>query len=123
MARTNHLTKDEILFIHDLIVRLTGGDKGTKQEGLLDHIPAEMSYVSGINQKAAVLLRGIIQNHVFNDGNKRTGHACTEAFLNREGKVLTASDEETSAFTKEVAQGLLTMAQIINWIENHTRTL
>ena len=123
MPHVGYLTKEEITFIHDLILRLTGGEKGTKHHGQLDSLSAEMSYAIGVDQKAAVLARGIIQGHLFNDGNKRTGHATMEAFLNRYGKVLTASDEATMAFTKNVAQGLLTMEQIINWISNHTRVI
>ena len=113
---------EDIMMIHDIIVRNTGGHEGIKKQGQLDSLPALMNYEVGINQKASAMLVTIIQGHVFNDGNKRTGHAVMEAFLNNHGKYLTAIDEEIKFFTKEVAQGLLTKQQIINWIVNHSRS-
>lgn len=112
---------EDIMLVHDIIVRNTGGHTGVKHQGQLESLPALMHYETGVNQKAAVILVTLIQGHVFNDGNKRTGHAVMEAFLNNDQKYLTATDEEIKSFTKEVAQGLLAKQQIINWIVNHTR--
>lgn len=56
--------------------------------------------------QAATLLWGLIENHPFHDGNKRTAWVTAEAFLNVNGFAITASDDAAFEVIVAVAQGL-----------------
>ncbi|CAA9588373.1 MAG: hypothetical protein AVDCRST_MAG18-4358 [uncultured Thermomicrobiales bacterium] len=56
--------------------------------------------------QAATLLWGLVENHPFHDGNKRTAWVAAEAFLNANGVEVTASDDEAFEVIVAVAQGL-----------------
>ena len=74
------LTKEQIVLLHAQLIRDTGGSDGIRDEGLLDsalYAPFQ-SYAGtdrfpSIQQKAARLGYGLVKNHAFVDGNKRTG--------------------------------------------------
>jgi death-on-curing protein len=60
-------------------------------EYLLEAIQAEMFGIEihpAIEAKAAVYMYNIISNHVFNDGNKRTGMAAAILFLKKNNYLL-----------------------------------
>ncbi len=78
------LTKEQVLLLHSALTQETGGSDGIRDEGLLESA-LETPFQSfggsdvypSIQQKAARLGFGLIQNHAFIDGNKRIGaHAC-----------------------------------------------
>jgi death-on-curing protein len=60
-------------------------------------------------ERAAVLLRGIVQGHPFMDGNKRTGFWLAAYYLHLEGHVIpTRFDvDEVEAFCLQVSAGLI----------------
>jgi len=55
--------------------------------------------------KGAVLLRSLILNHPFIDGNKRMGVACAAVFLDINGQILAATQSELVDLALEVAMG------------------
>jgi death on curing protein len=54
---------------------------------------------------AAAYLFHIVQNHPFNDGNKRTGALTTILFLEENGIKITFSDKDYEEFVVSVACG------------------
>ena len=74
-----YLTSHRVLFIHDQVIRRTGGSYGVRDLGLLESavyrpqttFDAQDLYLS-IFDKAAALLQSLLKNHPFIDGNKRT---------------------------------------------------
>ncbi len=73
------LTLEQLLQIHALVVNATGGSTGLRDLGRLDAaIAAQTQNVFDkelyptITEKAAAMIRGIIADHPFVDGNKRT---------------------------------------------------
>lgn len=70
-----------------------GGRLGpVREEGLVEQaIGAAFQTFAGVDphpglfEKAAMLLRGIVQGHPFNDGNKRTGFLTAAYYLRRVG--------------------------------------
>ena len=72
-----------------------------------------------IHQKAAVYLYKIIKNHIFNDGNKRTGLEAAILFLEKNQFKISddISDDEIIEFTLEVAKGNVTLEEVSNWLE------
>ena len=74
------LTKEQILMIHNELIRETGGSVGLRDEGLLDsalNVPfqgfGDVDNFPSLQQKGARLGYGLICNHAFVDGNKRIG--------------------------------------------------
>ena len=58
-----------------------------------------------IYDKAAAYLFHLVQNHPFNDGNKRTGALTTILFLEENGIKIAFSDKDYEDFVITVAQG------------------
>lgn len=82
------LSKNQIIYLHSMTVKKTGGLDGIRDEGLLDSalnspfqcFSGEELYPS-IQSKAARLGFSIIKNHPFLDGNKRIGVLANDGFL------------------------------------------
>jgi death-on-curing protein len=71
--------------------------------------------------KAAVLMRSIILNHPFMDGNKRMGLAGAMVFLLINQQVLCADDDELVEFTVSIAAGHEKgVDNIAEWIKART---
>src|SRR5882757_2828105 len=75
----NALSLEQLLEIHALVVEATGGSIGLRDLGRLEAaIAAQTQNVFGeelyptLIDKAAAMIRGIIADHPFVDGNKRT---------------------------------------------------
>lgn len=75
-----YLTQDDIERLHIEIIDASGGSHGIRDKGRIDSaVAAQKQMVFGeelyktIFDKAAALARGIIADHPFIDGNKRTG--------------------------------------------------
>ncbi|EKD29911.1 MAG: hypothetical protein ACD_78C00216G0005 [uncultured bacterium (gcode 4)] len=79
-----YFTPEEVIFIHDRLLKTFGGLSGMKNigqlESLLFHIQNDVYYPT-IIEKSAHLFFGIIQFHCFNDGNKRTAVVSLDNFL------------------------------------------
>lgn len=71
-----------------------------------------------VAERAAMLLRGIAQEHPFSDGNKRTGLFVTDSFLQLNGSHMLASADELVSFALRVAQGELSLLEMAAWIRD-----
>ena len=122
------LSKKQILYLHSKLINATGGIDGIRDEGLLDsalHTPfqafcGEELYPS-VSSKAARLCYGLIQNHVFYDGNKRIGVYAMLVFLELNGREIDCVDEELIALGLGVASGEMKDEDIAIWILSHTK--
>ena len=87
------------LTLHDRLLVLHGGASGLRDEGLLKSALARpqqhFSYANttDIVQLAALHTGGIVRNHPFVDGNKRTGFLVGILFLELNGYRFTATEE------------------------------
>jgi death on curing protein len=66
-------------------------------------------------------MRNCIADHIFVDGNKRTGTTLAGMFLVRNGMKLTASPEEFADFAVEIAVKHHDIATIAAWLEAHSK--
>ena len=71
--------------------------------------------------KAASLFYGILFNHPFVDGNKRSALGCTAAFLAKNDYHFTATIEEMVAFPLAVEKMRPDQAEIAQWLKEHTK--
>ena len=97
----NHLTPEQVLFIHSRLVTETGGSHGLRDLALLESAVARPRATFDSKElypdwftKAAAPMDVLINNHPFWDGNKRTGITATGLFFRINGWKLTAASEE-----------------------------
>jgi len=124
----NFLTLDQIVQLHVLVVGETGGSTGIRDLGRLESVVgAQNQYVfdketyTDPMQKAAALIRGIIGDYPFVDGNKRTALLTTLTFLKINGVNLTIPQGDLENFAVQVAIDKLNVSSIANWLEKHNK--
>jgi death-on-curing protein len=123
------LTLEDLELIHMQIVDASGGSQGVRDRGRLESALAAMRQeVFGeelypeIHEKAAVLLRGIIADHAFVDGNKRTGVISALLFLNyNDWDTIGLSDQELEDFAVQVAVEHLDVPTIAAWLRAYSK--
>ncbi len=70
---------------------------------------------------AAAYAFGLMKDHPYVDGNKRTALVVLVAFLDLNGIELTATNGEALTAMLAVAAGEMTEAELTGWIEAHSR--
>ena len=117
----------DILAIHILLIEETGGSSGVRDMGRLESAVNSMSQtVFGdeayptIFDKSAVLVRSIIGDHPFVDGNKRTAMLAAITLLEINGKHFEVSEGEIENFAVQVAVTKLGIPEIAKWLKDHT---
>ena len=120
------LTKEQILMLHNELIRETGGSGGLRDEGLLDsalNAPfqgfGDVDSFPSLQQKGARLGYGLICNHAFVDGNKRIGAHAMLLFLSLNGIELGYTQNELSDMILDVAAGNLRFEDMVKWIIKH----
>ncbi|MBX3231300.1 MAG: type II toxin-antitoxin system death-on-curing family toxin [Labilithrix sp.] len=78
---------DEVLAAHSRVLAKDGGQDGVRDRGLLESavMAPRTGYYNSLAELAAVYTHGIVKNHPFLDGNKRTGLTIGGAFLKTNG--------------------------------------
>jgi death-on-curing protein len=122
MNEPNWITKDILLSVHAELLNRFGGLSGIRDEGLLDSAmnrPKHLfSYGSPtLFQMAASYSHGIVKNHPFLDGNKRTGFMSAYIFLGVSGWSLEAPEEEAVLETLALAAGETSEEAYAVWLE------
>lgn len=122
------LSKEQILALHHELIKATGGTDGLRDEGLLDsaiNIPfqgfGDTDTFPSLQQKAARLGYGLIQNHAFVDGNRRIGAHAMLVFLALNGIELEYEQSELSDMILSVASDKLKFEDMVKWIVEHQK--
>ena len=103
----------DALALHDRLLALHGGAVGVRDVALLQSALARPRQVAayartpGIIDMAAAYTAGIVRNHPFIDGNKRTGFVVGVLFLELNGYRFTASEEDAAQAVLGLAAGTL----------------
>ena len=120
------LTKEQILLLQQDLIEQTGGTAGLRDEGLLESAlftPFQSfdgnDMFPSLQQKAARLGFGLIQNHPFVDGNKRIGAHAMLVFLSLNGVELVYTQQELSGMILDVAAGKQSFEDMVVWIQQH----
>ncbi len=119
------LTREAIEIIHDEQRREHGGLRGLKDENALEAALArplnKAAYEDpNVFALAAAYLFGIVRNHPFSDGNKRTGWLAAFTFLLINGYRLTATNGAAVVFVLDIAAGAINEAGIAAFLRDHT---
>jgi death-on-curing protein len=120
------LTLDDIIHLHDEIVRKFNITPGIKNKGLLDSIAGrpEQGFYShtpfpDVYSKCASLMEAMIKWHPFIDGNKRTGLAVASAYMFKNKRVLILPLSAVR-FSVQVARNEKNLADITEWVTTLT---
>ncbi|EKF19819.1 type II toxin-antitoxin system death-on-curing family toxin [Nitratireductor pacificus] len=109
-------------------LRLHGGASGIRDEGALEsalHRPLQKQAYEepDLCTLAAAYLFGIVKNHPFVDGNKRTGLAAADLFLIFNGLSMEAEQEEVIQLVLMVAAGEIDETGAAAFFRDHTVAL
>ena len=120
------LDRTDCLALHEMMLAQHGGRAGVRDEGLLDSALAKpqnlFAYGSPtLQEMAASYAAGLVLNHPFLDGNKRTGFMVAVTFLELNGLVFTASEESVVEKTLALAAGKLKEAGYASWLKAHSQ--
>lgn len=106
----------DALAVHERVLRPHGGAQGVRDQSLLDSAlarPRNLAAYDGtaaLTSLAASYTAGIVQNHPFTDGNKRTGFVLGVLFLELNSGRLTASEPEAARMVLALAAGHIDQA-------------
>ena len=116
----------DALTIHDRLLALYGGAEGIRDQPLLESALARpkqiYSYAANpsVTDLGAALMAGLVRNHPFIDGNKRTGFVLGVLFLELNGVNFTASEEEATHAVRLLAAGEMDEVGFRNWLYDNT---
>jgi death-on-curing protein len=120
---------DRVLAIHSRQIAEHGGSDGVRDLGLLESALARPENIhayepdSDIARLAAAYAFGIVQNHPFIDGNKRTGYVVMETFLLRNAFELIATPADKYVTFISLAEGSLSEAELAAWLRKRVAAI
>jgi len=117
--------RDTVLLLHEQSLAEHGGTAGIRDEGLLDSALGKplnlFAYGEpAIYDLAASYVYGLVKNHPFLDGNKRTGFVTGVLFLALNGYKLIASEADAAIRTLALAAGEMTEKGYAAWLETNS---
>ena len=117
----------EALVLHDMQLVTFGGAAGVRDVGLLESALARPRNLLAYGKKKPSLARlaaayafGIIKNHPFADGNKRTALVIAFAFLDVNGIEINASEEDAYRMFMDLASGRVSEEELAHWMSENS---
>lgn len=112
---------EDCLGFHDALLARFGGLDGIRDPGLLESALARprqlLAYGSPDHfDLAASYAHGIVKNHPFLDGNKRSGLMAAALFLETNGFHFHAPEEEAVLQTLALAAGAIEAGEYADWL-------
>ena len=119
------LREDVVIAMHGEQIAEHGGSPGIRDAGLLSSALArpqnQVAYGKpSVFNLAAAYAFGVIQNHPFVDGNKRTGFLAAYVFLDLNGWELVASEAEAVSAVMALATGEMDEAGFSDWLKDNS---
>ena len=112
----------DALALHDRLLALDGGAASVRNIGLLRSALARPRQLHAygdapdIIDMAAAYTVGIVRNHSFVDGNKRTAFVVGVLFLELNGHRFTAAEEDATQAVLGIAAGTIDDASFTRWL-------
>ncbi len=125
---TNWLSKTVVLAMHERLLADHGGSPGLRDPGLLDSALARARQLYAYGKPdtcdlAAAYAAGIIRNHPFVDGNKRTGFMSAYLFMAENGLQLTVPEVEVVQIVTLLAASEIDEAAFASWLREHGKPI
>lgn len=107
--------------VHDRLLVEHGGASGVRDRGLLASAMNRPRHLAAYGDPdlcalAAAYVGGILRNHPFVDGNKRTAFMGAFIFLARNGLTLSAPESEATQAMVWLTAGDLTEEEFASWL-------
>ena len=108
-------------FHRESLVRF-GGSEGLRDRGLLESVLARAENIlayepdTDVFRLAASYGHGLVKNHPFIDGNKRTGILAAVVFLALNGVTVEFDEAEIAVVIIGIAAGELSEADLADWL-------
>lgn len=114
--------------VHDEQLAEHGGESGIRSDALLDSAldrPKNKAHYGHptLAELAAAYAFGLVKNHPFLDGNKRTAAVVSELFLQFNNAELTATDEHVVKTIEALATGSMTEEKLASFFEAHCKPI
>ena len=122
-----YLSYPEAVLLHlELMQRLGEQRYGVFERTLIESAlarPQQAAAYEGadIHRQAATLCYGLIKNHPWTGGNKRTATYLTRIFMKRNGWQIQSNPAERVALVLAIEADQLTMDEIEHWYRAHSR--
>ncbi len=122
MIEPTWVDKADCLAFHGGLMSRFGGRNGLRDEGLLDSALGRPQHrfhdeAPSHFDLAASYAHGIVKNHPFVDGNKRSGLMAAALFLESNGWLFHPPEEEAVLHTLALAAGELDADAYSKWLE------
>ena len=126
MKKLIWVVEKDILALHEKLLARFGGSSGIRDRNLLDsaiHRPMQMEIYGekDIFSMVSALATGIIKNHPFLDGNKRTGFMSAYLFLEVNGNAFDEDEAVVVEKTLGLAAGEVSEADYAEWLRSSCR--
>lgn len=120
------ITREVVLSTHEALLHRFGGLAGIRDEGLLESAlnrPRQLFHYGepDFPALATAYAAGIVKNHPFLDGNKRTGFMVAYIFLEANGLRFEATEEAVCTHTLALAAGMASEDDYRLWLESSCR--
>lgn len=115
------LEAEQVIFINNIVVERFGGLNGIRDKGLLESVITNTQNLYFYNNAdifslASSYAVSIIKNHPFLDGNKRTGFASMNAFLELNNELIHFPEDETVEMMVNVATSEVDVEGLALWL-------
>lgn len=119
------IDREDALAIHDLTLAQHGGLAGLRDDGMLASAlnrPRQRFVYEkpDVHTLAAAYAKGIVQNHPFGDGNKRTGFLLATVFLEVNGWSFVATEDSVLEQTLGLAAGRISEDAYAHWLRENS---
>jgi death-on-curing protein len=117
----------EVVFtLHEQSLAQFGGSAGIRDEGLLDSALGKPHNLFACGKPnlfdlAASYAFGVVKNHPFIDGNKRTGFIVAVLFLELNGCHFYAGEVDAAICTLALAAGEMSEAAYAEWLKANSK--
>ena len=125
MSEPVWIEQELALSLHAELIAEYGGLNGVRDAGLLESAlarPRQLLAYGDPNlfDMAAAYAFGIVRNHPFVDGNKRTALAVTDVYLQLNGFEIVVDEIQAVVAFQDLAAGEIDEAMLAKWIEANT---
>jgi death on curing protein len=126
MKQPTWVARSFVLALHEDLLAEFGGAAGIRDEGMLESALSRPQHLfdygaPDLFELGAAYAFGIVANHPFVDGNKRTGFMTAYVFLVRNGWELIASEPDATAATVALASKAMNEQDYAKWLRDNCR--
>ena len=129
MSKIAWVLDEVVLAVHDEQLADHGGASGIRDLGAVESALARPRNLAAyeacddLARLAAAYAYGVVRNHGFVDGNKRTGLVIADLFLMLNGYELVSTPADNVLTILGVADGTLSEEELASWIRENIKKL